>query len=66
MASIATGRQQHYGPYSLQAGSSASGSYSKSEIVREYSRVEGGRRRLGGGSEPRRSFRGQPLTNTSL
>ena len=33
MASIATGRQQRYGPYSLQAGSSASGSYSESETV---------------------------------
>ena len=36
------GRQQCYGPYRLQAGSSASGFYSESEIVREYSRVEGG------------------------
>ena len=42
MAPITTGRQQRYSPYSLQAGSSASGSYSESEIVQEYSRVEGG------------------------
>ena len=34
MAPITTGRQQRYGPYSLQAGSSASGSYSESEAVR--------------------------------
>ena len=44
MAPITTGRQQRYGPYhyrqaaalwplSLQAGSSASGSYSESETV---------------------------------